>query len=175
MRFAKPRLNFARTALTFLVIFCATSLAQDEPAANASPPIKGELFPVCYQDGKYHVTAGFPHVMIYTFTGDRKRVREARLVLDLPYGFELVGASPWLPTRITDNTRRWAPERITYHGRIDIDGKTCTRRPYRPIASSRRRCASTLVRSGSNAITSRPDWRARPSASRPSPMRSTRA
>ena len=121
-------------ALTVLAVLAALPLgrgsaqgAPDEPSANG-PPIKGELFPVCYQDGKYHVTAGFPHVMIYTFTGDRRRAREAWLVLDLPYGFELIGASPWLPTRITDNARRWDPERVTYNGRVDIDGKPCSRR-----------------------------------------------
>lgn len=48
----------------------------------------------------------------------------------MPRGVELVGAVPWLPTRTTDNTRRWDPEVIkrstVKHGDVAYTRNTIT-------------------------------------------------
>ena len=121
--------RFRPLAALSLVVALASGAPAQEPAVtpSAAPPISGELFPVCYQNGTYRIPAGFPGVLLFTFKGDPKTVKEAWLALDLPPGVELVGAVPWLPTRTVDNSATWDAETVTPQGTVKHDGKDYSR------------------------------------------------
>lgn len=94
------------------IIFCAFIIyAENGDAKNNAPTIASAVFPVDDQKGTYHITENFPGILIFKFKADPAKLKNPRIVLDMPDGYSCLGAYPSFPNIPSNWT--WQAEKMT--------------------------------------------------------------
>lgn len=114
-----------RILATIGAVFCAFSIyAESGDMKSNEPLISGTAFPVELQKGIYHITENFPGILIFKFKADPAKLKNPRIVLDMPDGYSCLGAYPSFPN--FPSTWTWQAEKMTTEA-VNREQKSYTR------------------------------------------------
>ncbi|OGV34968.1 MAG: hypothetical protein A2020_13395 [Lentisphaerae bacterium GWF2_45_14] len=100
-------------------------IALEEVPKSVNEILEASLYPVDFQKGIYNVPEGFPCTILFSFKGDRSKLKNLRLTLEMPEDFRCLGASPWHVTE-SNPVWKWAAEKIEEQ-KIERNGRKYTR------------------------------------------------
>ena len=94
-------------------VFCGAFhiYAENGDMKSNEPLISGTAFPVELQKGIYHIAENFPGILIFKFKADPAKLKNPRIVLDMPDGYSCLGAYPSFPN--FTSTWTWQAETMT--------------------------------------------------------------
>ena len=96
-------------AIIGAVFYAFGMCAGNGDAKGNETPIAGEVFPVDYQKGMYHINENFPAALIFKFKGNPAQLKNPRIILDMPDGYSCLGAYPNFP----NFSPTWKAEKMT--------------------------------------------------------------
>ena len=102
--------------LASLIITTLNSYSGVDIKNDSEELISGELFPIDYQKGQYHITKNFPGIIILKITAAAsiEKIRNPKFIVDMPEGYSCLGACPRYQNRnkTSDNACGWEMEQM---------------------------------------------------------------
>jgi hypothetical protein len=117
---------FKRIAVLLAVSVWGVCNGADIAKTKDAEILEAKVYPVDFQKGSYYLAGRFPGALVFTLSGDKKRLKEPVLEFDLPKNFEFLGGSAMWPKKISADKWKWENDRIQ-KSRITRNGQSYDR------------------------------------------------
>lgn len=111
--------DFTKSIISILIFFVVTQ-AFTADAFNPKKDIEVSLLPVeNFESSKifgqplYHVCAGLPGILTMNIKGKMENINKLEIIMEMPQGFSIIGATPIHPTREEGQFKCYEPEKMS--------------------------------------------------------------